>query len=262
MDDTARALILQAAKANAPDYYLSALLAPSAARDDLLALAAFEGEIDRIAREVSEPMVAEIRLQWWRDWIAAMQPGTSSGNPLADALADVVARHGLDKEHLVASIDARSTLEEGTMPFPMPGGRARQKARDCAAMQRAATVLGVANGADEQAGLEAAGLALSFARLALKKRARLGQTTGVVLGLKGELQQARHNLLLVRSEVPRWTKPLRLAALPVALVEPYLHACEKGGAKSPIGEATRLEDAILPLTRVWRLWRFARFGRM
>ncbi len=262
MDQTARALIVETAKTHAPDYYLSALLAPPASRDDLLVLAAFEGGMDRITREVSDPMVAEIRLQWWRDWMEAMQPGRSSGNPLADALGDVVMRHGLDKERLIASIDARSTLEDGTMPFVLLGGRTRQKARDGAAMHRAAEVLGITPQGGQEDGIEAAGLAFSFARLALNKRARLGQATGVVVGLKGELQQARYNLLQVRTQVSGWPNALRLAALPVALVGPYLRACERVGAKAPGGVAARPDDAILPLTRVWRLWLFAKTGRL
>lgn len=261
MDEATRELIRRSARANAPDYYLSALLAPRPHRDDLVTLAAFEGEMDRIAREVSEPMVAEIRLQWWRDWIEAMEPGRSSGNPQADALAAVVRRHGLDRQHLVASIDARSQAEDGTLPFPLPGGRARQKARDFAAMQRAAGVLGLVPTSEQLAGLEAAGLALSFARLALLKRPKLGHTTGLVLGLKGELQQARHNLMQVRAQVSAWPRPLRIAALPVALVEPYLGACERG-AGTPGRDLSQAADAIAPLTRVWRLWRFARFGRL
>ena len=49
------------------DRYLSALLAPDAARPHLMALYAFNAEICRIAGQVSEPQMAEIRLQYWLD---------------------------------------------------------------------------------------------------------------------------------------------------------------------------------------------------
>ena len=44
------------ARLNAPDRYYAALFAPAAVRDDLIALAAFCGEIARIGRQVSEPV--------------------------------------------------------------------------------------------------------------------------------------------------------------------------------------------------------------
>jgi hypothetical protein len=55
------------ARLNAPDRYYAALFAPAAVRDDLIALAAFCGEIARIGRQVSEPVMGEIRITWWRD---------------------------------------------------------------------------------------------------------------------------------------------------------------------------------------------------
>jgi len=100
--------VVAAARTYARESYLAALLAPSKVRGDLIVLAAFEGEIARIPLVVSEPMMGEIRLQWWRDWIEMMGPGLSSGNPVADALGDVVRRRGIDVGGLLASLDARS----------------------------------------------------------------------------------------------------------------------------------------------------------
>ncbi|MCB1520890.1 MAG: squalene/phytoene synthase family protein [Hyphomicrobiaceae bacterium] len=100
--------VIEIARTHAHDHYLSALLAPAAARADLLVLAAFEGELARIPASVTEPMMGEIRLQWWRDQIEDMAPGRVSGHPVADALVDVVSRHGLSRDQIQASIDARS----------------------------------------------------------------------------------------------------------------------------------------------------------
>ena len=60
-------VIRLAARAYERDRYLAALLSPAARRDDLLVLAAFAGDVGRIASSVSEPMMGAIRLQWWRD---------------------------------------------------------------------------------------------------------------------------------------------------------------------------------------------------
>ena len=63
------------ARLNAPDRYYAALFAPAAVRDDLIALAAFCGEIARIGRQVSEPVMGEIRITWWRDALLAAEHG-------------------------------------------------------------------------------------------------------------------------------------------------------------------------------------------
>ena len=73
------------------DRYLAALLAPRRARDDLMALAAFHGEIARIPLTVREPAIGDIRLQWWRDALRT-PAGTATGNPVADAHASDDAR--------------------------------------------------------------------------------------------------------------------------------------------------------------------------
>ena len=73
-------VVRTAARAFERDRYLAALLSPRGVREDLLALAAFAGELARIPAFVSEPMVGEIRLQWWRDAIrAGLKDGSGEG---------------------------------------------------------------------------------------------------------------------------------------------------------------------------------------
>jgi len=72
------------------DRYLSALLAPENARPHLMALYAFNAEICRIAAQVSEPQLAEIRLQWWLDTIDGIYFEDPQAHPVAKALADAV----------------------------------------------------------------------------------------------------------------------------------------------------------------------------
>lgn len=50
-----------------PDRWLTALFAPDSGRPGLLALYAFNSEIARAREAVSEPMIGQIRLQWWRE---------------------------------------------------------------------------------------------------------------------------------------------------------------------------------------------------
>ena len=81
------------ARAHDFDRYLAALLAPRDVRDDLIALAATVGEIARVPATVKEPMMGEIRLTWWRDWLAKPLAEGLSGNPVADAMRRAIARH-------------------------------------------------------------------------------------------------------------------------------------------------------------------------
>lgn len=240
-----RAIIVEAARAHAFDLYLSALLAPASARDDLIVLAAFEGEIDRIPHVVSEPLLADIRLQWWRDVIASAGKADGTGNPIADALADVIARRGLDTDGLIASIDARAPrdADEATP------AEQRLLATDAAAMHRALRVLQArpADGNDA-AFLDAAGLAVTEAREAMSTEGNDAAAAAAAMRARGHLEHAR-------SLAAKNRRDLRLSALPVALVEPYLRAWEK--ARRSNGQAM-----VVPIARVWRLWRFARMGRM
>ena len=98
----------------APDRYFSSLYAPADRRDDLHALYAFDAEVSTIRAKVSEPMLGEIRLTWWRD---ALEQGEGQGNPLAEAVLDVMARHALPMQALLDVIDAR-TFDLYDDPFP------------------------------------------------------------------------------------------------------------------------------------------------
>jgi len=72
------------------DRYLSSLLAPAKARPHLMALYAFNVEICRIAGQVSEPQLAEIRLQWWLDTLDAIYHNEAQAHPVANALAEAI----------------------------------------------------------------------------------------------------------------------------------------------------------------------------
>src|ERR1700746_2498526 len=53
------------------DRFQTALFAPARQRNALFALYAFNYEIARGRETVREPMLGQIRLQWWRESIAA-----------------------------------------------------------------------------------------------------------------------------------------------------------------------------------------------
>jgi phytoene synthase len=72
------------------DRYLASLFAPEAKRPHLLALYAFHAEVARIAGLVSEPQLAEIRLQWWLDTLDGLYAGEVQAHPVAKALSEAI----------------------------------------------------------------------------------------------------------------------------------------------------------------------------
>ena len=86
-----------------PDRFLTALFAPPARREALFALYAFNHELARAREAVSEPMLALIRLQWWREVVE----GTAKRHEVATPLSDAIAQGLLLPADLLAMIDGR-----------------------------------------------------------------------------------------------------------------------------------------------------------
>lgn len=99
--DYCEALVRDADK----DRFLATLFAPAASRPDLFALYAFDLETAAVAHRVRDPVAGEIRLQWWHDALRA--EGHAPGHPVADSLAALLRRHGMDTAWALGLIDAR-----------------------------------------------------------------------------------------------------------------------------------------------------------
>ncbi len=95
------------------DRYIATMFAPKEKQAHLMALYAFNCEIRRIPKLVSEPQLGEIRLQWWHDTLAAEQ----AQHPIAAALHEAVVANELPVEALQSLIEAhRFDLYADTMP--------------------------------------------------------------------------------------------------------------------------------------------------
>jgi phytoene synthase len=90
------------------DRYLAALFAPAPLRPHLYALYAFNYEIARIAESVNEPMMAEIRRQWWRETIAEAAQGRPRRHDVAEALCELFAHTTVEPSRFIGLIDARA----------------------------------------------------------------------------------------------------------------------------------------------------------
>ena len=90
------------------DRFQTALFAPAARRDALLALYAFNYEIAKVAERVSERLLGQIRLQWWREIVAAAYAGGPvRRHEIAEPLTAAIREHALTRAHLERLIDTR-----------------------------------------------------------------------------------------------------------------------------------------------------------
>ena len=74
--------------------YYSLRFSPPGLRDDLAILAAWRHQVHTILVEVSDPGVARLKLQWWREELDKLADGRPS-HPLSLALQTVANRHPL-----------------------------------------------------------------------------------------------------------------------------------------------------------------------
>ena len=99
------------------DRFQTALFAPAATREALFALYAFNYEIARVRESVREPMLGQIRLQWWREAIdVAYGDAPPRRHEVVEPLTAAIRAHGLSREHFAQLIDARERDLEDTPP--------------------------------------------------------------------------------------------------------------------------------------------------
>lgn len=278
-------IVRAAARAFERDRYLSALLAPAGVRDDLVSLAAFAGEIARIPGAVSQPMIGDIRLQWWRDALdAATGAGeVSAGHPIADALAQALRRQTASLDAIHRVLDAQALRLEDRPFRDLDQLVAHLAAYDGGLFEAAWRMLG-GRGAPPAVMAEA-GVVYGLARCLIEAPAELAQGRIVlptelleIHGLSGHPgaddlagEASRASWRSVHSEIAAAIEALlrplersyqeadrlvRFATLPIALVRPYLKVSKRG----EIASLQALDAA--PLTRVWRIWRTSRTGRL
>jgi NADH dehydrogenase [ubiquinone] 1 alpha subcomplex assembly factor 6 len=172
-----------------PDRYLATLFAPAEAREALFALYAFDHEIARVRRVVSEPMAGLVRLQWWREALDAVAAGRPPAHPVVEAVHARWDRFLPLRPRLEAALDARDHELSAEPPADLAALERRLAASSGEVSLGAMDLLGVA---DEPARAAARhlGLALGLVRL--------------LQGLPGDLRRGRVPLphdLLARHQV-------------------------------------------------------------
>jgi phytoene synthase len=259
------------------DRYLATLYAPAEKRDALFALYAFNAEIAGIRDKIREPMVGEIRLQWWRDALSAGTVEAAAGHPVASALVAAIDAHGLPVQALQNMIDAR-VFDLYDDPMPTRGDLEGYCGETASALiQLAALVIDPQSAASVSNLAGHAGCAQVIAgllRLVPIHRAR-GQCFVPldILSAAGNSREewisgaasagndrayaamtalAREHLQKFREGAEVLPVALRAAFLPLALTPAYLDRLEQAGQGAPAD--------IANWRRHWLLFRHATHG--
>lgn len=266
-------LVAQGLRAADQDRYLSTLYAPSDKRAALTALYAFNAEIASIRDRVSEPLPGEVRLQWWRDVLAAGTVEAAAGHPIASELIAAVNAYKLPVAALQAMLNAR---EFDLYDDPMPSradleGYLGETAS--ALIQLGAIVL---DSDEVQASADAAGHAgcaqgiAGIIRLLPLHRARgqcyipadilaaVGTSRDALLAGDASAARAveamaafgRHHQSAFEALAGKLQASLKPAFLPAALTPAYLNAAEKAGAN-----ALTRSPGIAAWRRQWIMFR-------
>ncbi len=251
--------IQQLARTFQYDRYMAALLLPRRHREALIVLAAFAGELQRIPFAVTEPMMAAVRLQWWRDeLIAAAAVGGDagrSGHRLCDALVAVAQSYELPFGLLQGMIDATETELDTTPLVEAADTRQVLVKFEGALFELAGRVLGAE--VPREWWLQAA-MAYGGARLAAEHphRQAAGAQTYVSQGCAdaNEAFVTPANAALAALRARRADAAARGALLPLATVAPQLR-----GVATQVQQTDATNGLMSDFTRarliLWAYWR-------
>ena len=92
-----------------PDLALASGFIPAVKRNEIAALFGYFAHLLSVVEQTREPMLGEIRLQWWRDVWTGLRPESEiRSHPLASFLTDLINQHHLPMSGLADMVDAVS----------------------------------------------------------------------------------------------------------------------------------------------------------
>ena len=260
-------------RADDPDAWLAALLAPALARPHFHALGAFALEVGLVRSRVRQAIAGEIRLQWWQDVVDGARAAEAAAHPVAAALADTIDRAALPRAPFGDMLDAYRMDLYDEPPADLPALERRLAATHAVPFRLAARALGggpAADPAPDDAGI-ALGLgdlldglrgthrpALPVATLARHGGApedvAAGRATPEVRAAVADLRAAARARLAALRTKRHALGEAAPAVLRAALVEPRLSTGERAGDPfTPVPDLPQWR-------RQWRLWRASRGG--
>jgi len=159
------------------DRYQTALFAPAERREALFALYAFNYEVARVREIVTQPMLGQIRLQWWREAVEAAYTGAQPRqHPVAEPLAAIIGEFELTRAHFDRMIDTRERDLADEPPATLAVLEEYAEGTAATLLHLTLEVLGVAEPAADAAAREVGiGYALAGLLRAMPFHARAGR---------------------------------------------------------------------------------------
>ena len=235
------------------DRFLCALFAPMGMREALFALYAFNAEVARVREAVNEPILGEMRMQWWRDALGQAYDGRPPRHHVVLALAEAVERFRLTRAHFERMIEARASDLDDQPPADRDALVRYAEATSATLTALSLEVLGLREGPAHEAGRH---VGIAWALVGLLRAvpfhagarrvylpADLSREAGLevsalferrpVAGLSrvvGEIAgTARHHLDAARRNRTAVSRRAVPALLPATLAEEYLAELRKAG---------------------------------
>jgi NADH dehydrogenase [ubiquinone] 1 alpha subcomplex assembly factor 6 len=256
------------------DRFQTALFAPAARREALFALYAFNYEIARVRETVTQPMLGQIRLQWWREAIAAAFAGAPPRqHAVAVPLAAVIRDCRLSRACFDRLIDSRERDLADEPPASLAALEEYAAGTSAALVELALAALGAKDGIADDAG-RAVGIGYALAGLlrAMPFHARAGRSyipadiavrtgldpadyaagraSGALHAAVAEIAEAAAGHLRAgrahRAAIPR---AALAAVLPAVVADRFLARLSQTGY-DPFA-------AVLAVPDPWQIWRLA-----
>lgn len=101
------------------DQFLCAQFARPERRGDLYALHAFYQDVARAPDATDQPLLARMRVQWWKDALDGIYEGSPPHHPIAQALSQTVRARGLARSVVEDLLDARLDAAERPPPVDL-----------------------------------------------------------------------------------------------------------------------------------------------
>ena len=212
----------QAVERGDPDRFAAAMAAPVPARAVLFPIYAFNIEVSRAPWVTQEPMIAEMRLQWWRDALGEIRDrGVVRRHDVVTPLAHILDAEGaalLDRLVEMRRWDIYREPFEDEAHF-----RAYIEATSANLVLAAARALGPA----PEEPIRQAGRALGIANWlravpALEQAGRIPLLDGTPAGVRALAEEGLAELARARAARRRVPKAVRPALLPLAQAGPVL----------------------------------------
>lgn len=263
------------------DAYLMCLFAPAAHREALFSLFAFNVEVAKTAEVVTQPMLGQIRLQWWRETIDDLAAGRPARHDAVAPLARPLAEGRLSRALFERVIDARERDLDPALPASLDALEAYAEATSGSVVQLMLELLGAqgaaAQGVGKHVGIARAlvGLLRAVPFHARQGRVYLPQDLLNQYGLRRDdvlrlrpseplnrtvaavAQAAERHLTAARAENRRVPPGARVALLPAAVARRDLATLARAGYNPLDGRVQQPRPDL-----VWRLGWTRLLGRI